>query len=354
MCVVRVLVASDTIGPLTSRQAGEAIGSGWAGADVRVLPVGESGNGFVAAYADLQDAAVEAALDGEYLVTTARTAPEVALEVTGPVLPEALPLQATSRPLGEALARLLDEDRPESLVVDLSGLAVHDAGAGLLAGLGAEGDQPLDLGVEPLAGLTRLDLSRVWSRLGGTELVGVVPATQLAQPLLGLRGITSLTGRAAGMDAGQLLATDAALEAFARQAGPDQAGTPGAGACGGLGFAVLALGGRLTSGPALTFASTRGVRARAGANLMLTGCSVFDFARRGGGVVAAVAELAAGSLSPCVLIAGEVVVGAREMRAMGIEAAYAVRESSLDVPAGEVTERELRQTAARVARSWRW
>ena len=54
------------------------------------------------------------------------------------------------------------------------------------------------------------------------------------------------------------------------------------------------------------------------------------------------------------LIAGEVVVGAREMRAMGIEAAYAVRESALDAPAGEVTEAELRQTAERVARSWRW
>jgi glycerate 2-kinase len=71
-------------------------------------------------------------------------------------------------------------------------------------------------------------------------------------------------------------------------------------------------------------------------------------------VVAAAAELAAGSLSPCVLIAGEVVVGAREMRAMGIEAAYAVRESTLGVPTGEVTEDELRRTAERVARSWHW
>ena len=351
---MRVLVASDTVGVLTSRQAGEAIGSGWAGADVRVLPVGDSGHGFLTAYADLQEAAVEAALDGEYLATTARTAREVTLEVTGPVSPEAMPLQATSRPLGDALARALDEHRPDTLVVDLSGLAVHDAGAGLLAGLGAEGDQPLDSGVEPLGRLTRLDLSRVWDRLGGTELIGVVPATQLAQPLLGLRGITSLTGRAAGMDAGELLATDAALEAFARQAGPDQAGAPGAGACGGLGFAVLALGGRLTSGPALAFGSTRGLQARAAVDLMLTGCSVFDFARRGGGVVSAVAELAADSLCPCVLIAGEVVVGSREMRAMGIEAAYAVRESSLDAPAGDVSDGELRSTAARVARSWRW
>ena len=54
------------------------------------------------------------------------------------------------------------------------------------------------------------------------------------------------------------------------------------------------------------------------------------------------------------LIAGEVVVGAREMRTMGIEAAYAVRTSTADVPTGEVTADELRRTAARVARSWSW
>ena len=41
---------------------------------------------------------------------------------------------------------------PTGLVVDLSGLAVHDGGAGLLAALGAEADQPLDQGVQPLAG----------------------------------------------------------------------------------------------------------------------------------------------------------------------------------------------------------
>jgi glycerate kinase len=182
----------------------------------------------------------------------------------------------------------------------------------------------------------------------------VVPAAELNQSLLGLRGITSLAGRAAGLDPADLLATDAALERFAKLAAPEQAAAAGAGACGGLGFAVLALGGRLTTGPDLAFTSPAGLRARSGVELVVTGCSVFDFARRGGGVVAAAAELAAGSLSPCVLIAGEVVIGAREMRAMGIEAAYAVRESALDVPTGEVSETELRRTAERVARSWRW
>jgi glycerate 2-kinase len=353
MARVRVLVASDTVGALTSRQAGDAIGSGWSGADVRVLPIGDSGTSFLAAYADLLGATVDGAVEAGHLVSTATVDRVAALQVSGPVAETGLPVTASSRPLGAALAEML-EARPRRLVVDLGGMAVHDAGAGLLGALGAVADGPLDVGLEPLGRLNRIDLGPVRDRLAGVELIGVVPADQLRQPLLGLRGITSLAGRAAGLDPADLLTTDAALERFTGMAAPGLSGEPGAGACGGLGFAVMALGGRLHSGPELVLTSEPGVKARAGVDLMLTGCSVFDFARRGGGVVAAVAELAAGSLCPCVLIAGEVVVGAREMRAMGVEAAYAVRDSYHDGPNGHVTEAELRQTAARVARSWSW
>jgi glycerate kinase len=56
-----------------------------------------------------------------------------------------------------------------------------------------------------------------------------------------------------------------------------------------------------------------------------------------------------------VVVAGEVLIGAREMRTMGIEAAYAVRESAVDTPAGgDVGVEELAATARRVARSWSW
>jgi glycerate 2-kinase len=351
---VRVLVASDSIGSLTSSQAGQAIASGWSAADVRVLPVGESGAGFVPAYADLLGAELEAAVDGDLLVTSAAAGGTVLTRLSGPGDERALPVTASSWPLGDVLAGIVRDRRPDRLLVDLSGLPVHDAGAGLLAALGADADQPLAEGVEPLGRLTSIDLSAARSALQGTELVGVVPPAEVSQSLLGLRGITSLAGRMAGLDPAELLATDAALERFAELASAEHAAAPGAGACGGLGFAVLALGGRLATGPELAFASAEGLRARAGVELVVTGCSVFDFARRGGGVVAAAAELAAGSVSPCVLIAGEVVIGAREMRAMGIEAAYAVRESTLDVPTGEVSEIELSRTAQRVARSWRW
>ncbi len=349
---MRALFVSDAIGPLTSAQAGEVLAGGWAGADVRVLPVGTSAAGFTEAYADLLGTTVDQARSGELLISTARSAGVAMVHVSGPAFGRGIPYAATSRPIGEAIAAVLKDGAPEQLVVDLGGLGVHDGGAGLLAALGAFADRPLDLGVQGLVGLSRLDLSAVRAALGGTELIGVVPADQLAQPLLGLRGITSLLRDAERPEL--MLSTDAALAGFARLAQPSQPDVPGAGACGGLGLAILALGGRLTTGPALAFASPAGVAATRGIELVVTGCTVFDFASRGGGVVAAAAAKAVELLSPCVVIAGEVLIGSREMRTMGIEAAYAVRESSLDTPSGDVSVPELAQTARRVARSWNW
>jgi glycerate kinase len=226
-------------------------------------------------------------------------------------------------------------------MVDLAGLWVHDAGAGLLAALGATADRPLDEGVARLEGLSELDLTPARALLGEAELIGVAPASQLSQQLLGLRGITSRAGREAGVVPELMLRTDASLEAFARRASAAHAESPGAGACGGLGFAVLALGGKLSTGPALALGSVAGQEALRGVDLVVTGCSIFDFASRGGGVVAATAEAAGAALSPCIVIAGEVLIGSREMRTMGIEAGYPVHES-------------LSETARRVARSWSW
>ena len=196
---MRVLVASDGIGALTSAQAGAALASGWAGADVRVLPVGDSGHGFLTAYADLLGAEVEIAVEDGYAVTSARADGDVVLQVSAPEGGDGLPLTASSRPLGSALARVL-ASRPDRVLLDLTGLRVHDGGAGMLAGLGVRADQALDQGVQPLATVTEVDLAAAYAALGDTELIGVVPADQLGQHLLGLRGITSLRGREAGLD----------------------------------------------------------------------------------------------------------------------------------------------------------
>jgi glycerate 2-kinase len=354
---VRILVATDSIGAMSSREAGEVIAAGWRpGVAVAVLPIGEAGAGFVAAYADLAGITTSTQVIDGRTVTTGRGSSAAVVRVQGSDQGDqgaAIPYRQSSRPLGEAVAAVVREP-PDRILIDLTGLWIHDAGAGMLAALGAIGDRPLDQGVAGLTGLSQLDLAPARALLGKTELVGVVPAAQLDRPLLGLRGITAVTGRDAGEEPDLMLSTDATLVAFAKLAFSGHSAAPGAGACGGLGFAVLALGGRLTTGPALALSSPQGQTALRQVDLVATGCSVFDFASRGGGVVAAMAEAASAVLSPCIVIAGEVVIGSREMRTMGIEAAYAVRESVLDDPRGDVNEAELAPTARRVARSWTW
>jgi glycerate 2-kinase len=353
---VRILVATDTIGDLSSRQAGEIIASGWSSvAEVSVLPIGDAGDGFASAYADLAGLATSSKMIDAIMMTTGHGPDTGIVQLRGPHRSPGIPYQQSSRPIGEAIAGLLlGKQAPGRMLVDLAGLWVHDGGAGLLGALGATADRPLDRGVAGLGGLNQIDLTPARAFLGDTELIGIVPAAQLSEPLLGLRGITSRAGREANVEPEQMLRTDATLERFARLASPTHAGAPGSGACGGVGFGVLALGGRLSTGPALALTSPAGQQGLRGVDLIVTGCSVFDFASRGGGVVAAMAEAAAVALTPCIVIAGEVLIGSREMRTMGIEAAYAVRASLLDNVPGEVSNEDLATTARRVARSWTW
>jgi glycerate kinase len=69
-------------------------------------------------------------------------------------------------------------------------------------------------------------------------------------------------------------------------------------------------------------------------------------------VVAGVAKTAGEALRPCIVVAGQVLVGAREMRALGIEAAYGMAdlvglEAAMAEPAAA-----LAQLSERVARTW--
>jgi glycerate kinase len=356
--VVRVLICPDRMGPLSSATASRALAVGWPEALVRT--VGESGRGFVEAVADGWASPLQTSvLDGAPVEMAATASGEVVvLGVSGGGPAEAgtpIPYDASSVVLGRAIAEALVEHRPRRLLVDLGGLDVHDAGAGLLAALGAtSAGAELTGGVRGLAGLSAVDLTAARHLLAGVELIGVVPAAEREAQLLGFRGITSRRGRSVDTDAALLLSTDAALQRYTELADATAdapgAGTAGAGACGGLGWAVLAVGGRLVSGPDLCLAE-----AGRAYDLVVTGCGVFDFASRGGGVVAAAAELAAECLAPCIVVAGEVLIGGREMRTLGIEAAYAIRQSTLDRPTGgDLSEPELVATVTRVSRSWRW
>ena len=58
----------------------------------------------------------------------------------------------------------------------------------------------------------------------------------------------------------------------------------------------------------------------------MTGEGAFDFSSRSGKVPYGVADIAGEAVRPCVALAGEVLVGSREMRALGVESAYSLVE----------------------------
>ena len=126
----------------------------------------------------------------------------------------------------------------------------------------------------------------------------------------------------------------------------------GAGAAGGLGYALLALGAAREPGIALVAdAVDLPDRARA-ADLVITGEGAFDYSSRGGKVPYGVAEIAGEALRPCVVLAGQVHVGSREMRALGVESAYSLVEAAGEERAFADPAGALADLAERIARIW--
>ncbi len=265
------------------------------------------------------------------------------------------PLRTSTYGVGQLLRAALDAGA-ERVVVGLGGSATNDGGAGMLTALGLEAvgttGEPLARGGAALRELGGLR-GAIDRRLADVALVA---ATDVDSPLLGLRGASAVFGPQKGADANAVQVLDAALtrwsDVLERAWHVEVRGRPGAGAAGGLGAALMALGATAESGIALVqrLVDLPGRVARA--QLVVTGEGSLDFSSLAGKVVSGVARAAADEGLPCLVLAGQVTLGRREAAAAGIEAAYAVAdavgiEAALADPAGQLAD-----LAARVAREW--
>ncbi|HEX4082668.1 MAG TPA: glycerate kinase [Acidimicrobiales bacterium] len=211
-----------------------------------------------------------------------------------------------------------------TVVVGLGGSATNDGGAGLWAALGAEPADPL------LGG--GIGLSRV-SEVSVPALPGVrlVAATDVDNPLLGLYGASAVYGPQKGADDAAIMALDIALERWAdvveaATAMPGLRSAPGAGAAGGLGFGLLALGAERTSGIDLVLDAIGLAAEVAGADLLVTGEGRYDATSLRGKAVSGVAAIAQQAGVPCVVAAGQADIGAREAAAHGLDEVWTVAE----------------------------
>lgn len=313
-------MASGPVGQLSPRASAVAMARGFAAqADVAVAGLAEGGVALGHALSE-PDGDLELLRNG-WVATTAQLR-----AVGGGAEPVEDPLAVSSAALGRLVAYTLQRDVPGRVVIDLTGSSSSDAGEGLLA-----------------------ELATVRPQLAKAALTGVIPPGQQQDRLLGLRGIASRLGRRLGTPAERMLAVDAAIERFAGGLAPELAHAEGAGAAGGLGFAVLALGGRFVTGAALCADEVDLDRALGRADLVVTGCDSFDFGSRGGGVVAELAARCERFEVPLVVVSPVVGMSGREMRTLGVESAHPVE-------GGATSQEALTATATRLAQGWvsRW
>jgi glycerate kinase len=177
-------------------------------------------------------------------------------------------------------------------------------------------------------------------------------ATDVDNPLLGINGATKVYGPQKGLPEERLVVVDGWLQHFAEVTDRKVASQKGAGAAGGLGFALMLLGATRTPGVTVVAEAVGLADRLARADLVVTGEGAFDFSSRSGKVPYGVAELAAHHLVPCIALAGQVLVGSREMRALGVESAYSMvelvgEERALGAPADALAD-----LAERTARTW--
>ena len=361
---MRVLIAPDSFGgTLTAVQAAEAMADGWhrrAPDDETVrVPMSDGGPGFVdVLHACLGGKLLSVSVVGLYgdetpaaILVADETAYVESAQACGLHLSDRRdPERATSYGVGQMVAAAVDSGA-RRVVVGLGGSGTNDGGAGLLAALGATAEPPEALagGPQALERLTAADMAAARERCSGVDLVA---ASDVDNPLLGLRGATNVYAAQKGLAEDRKQHVDAQLQRFAELTDRRLADRPGAGAAGGLGFALLLLGGSRVGGVDIVSEAVGLAGHARTSDLVVTGEGAFDFSSRSGKVPYGVARVAASAIRPCIALAGQVLVGSREMRALGIESAYAMVDLVGAEAAFAEPAKSLAALAERVARTW--
>ncbi|MGO5361110.1 MULTISPECIES: tRNA adenosine(34) deaminase TadA [unclassified Collinsella] len=285
----RVLLVIDSFkGSVSSAQAEAAVAEGvfqvWPDAELSALPLADGGEGTLDAVAarggELLTCEVAGPLgdrvsarmlvDGEHESAVVEMAEAAGIGYSP--CTESAALAASTYGVGELMLRAVRAGA-KTIYIGLGGSATNDGGAGMLQALGARvvDDQGCDVapGLAGLEQVASVDLASALEVLGG---VRVVVLSDVENPLVGRRGALAVFGGQKGLPTGDAEALgkydgwmvgygrllDAAI-ARARAQGllraPEGArsfgsvlGVPGAGAAGGLGAALLALGAELRSG----------------------------------------------------------------------------------------------------------
>lgn len=265
------------------------------------------------------------------------------------------PLRLTTYGVGE-IVRIIIEQGISHIRIGLGGVASNDAGAGMLAALGAT-SVPADVlrgGGIALRSLQSLDLHEARNL---TRTIKIEILTDVENPLLGTRGATRTYAGQKGASIDDIEQLESSLQHFASLVGVDERGKNpavalGAGAAGGLGFGFLALGAERKSGFSYLATLQNLEEKIQRADLIVTGEGSFDWKTLDGKVISGLAHLAMKHGKPLVVIAGQVALGRRDWQTIGVNATFAMTDDGPLEQCLQSPSEVLSKTASRMGRTW--
>ncbi len=358
-----MLVTCDAIGASSPSRSADLIARAWSrrapAVDVLTLPLSRGGRGFAAA------AARTAGAREEPLAVAGELATAVLLP-GGVVIVEAAHARSgrSSYPVGILLLAAASLPGTRSIVLGVGDLQCLDGGLGMLQAMAGRPDEPGEIDLEWLRAL-RLQ----WRGRSITAAVSEV------LPLLGFHGAAARAQETLGLDSAESQLLENALGVYldhTRRALPSHKDLltgkerrldrePGAGAGGGVAFAMALMGAVLRPGVDVS-AELAGLDQQiTEADLIVIGEDVFDWRSLQGTVLARVGEVSARYGKPVVVLSREAHVGRRESASLGVSGVYSVipagrlqTDVQQDAVIGEATEpaQAVAGLAGRVAGTW--
>ncbi len=370
---MKIIIAPDSFkGSLTAQEVADAVEKGLKKADSTLeivkVPVADGGEGTVAALltaaggklvkAEVKDPLLNNMTAGYAILADGQTAVIEMAAASGLVLvpqDKRNPWYTTTYGTGQLFIDALNKGC-RKFIIGLGGSATNDGGSGFLKALGIkflnETGQDTGYGGQSLPPIRFLDISGLDPRLKECEITA---ACDVTNPLCGTEGASAVFGPQKGADENMIKILDKALHNYGqlleKAFHAPVLEVPGAGAAGGFGAALIALGAKVERGIDIIIAVAALDEKLADADLVITGEGSIDYQTAFGKTPFGVASLAKKHNIPVIALAGNIGVRAEELYAKGFDSLFAICEGPISLEESMVNaEILLEKTAERIMR----
>ncbi|MBO0995724.1 glycerate kinase [Bacillus sp. SD088] len=265
------------------------------------------------------------------------------------------PMRTTSYGTGELILAALEHEIT-NLIITIGGSATNDGGVGMLQAIGAEivdqSGRQVDHGGGSLGEISSVHLASIDPRLKG---INISVACDVTNPLCGENGASYIYGPQKGATNAMIKQLDQNLNHFnhllEKTVQMPIGDVQGSGAAGGLGAALLAIGGKLQSGIDLVLETLDFSKALDQVDFVFTGEGKIDHQTPNGKVIAGIVREANIHHVPVVAFAGSVQEGYEPLFKKGLLSVHSIINNPCDLEEAFIkAEENLFQTVENVVR----